>query len=679
MGGCGFPRETNSFHMKPIVSILCLISLSAGLFASEPDQKIDPKIVPPRAPSRESLVPTQAEKDARLGWWRDARFGMFIHWGVSSILGGTWKGEKVSGYAEHIQRLMKIPIPVYREEVARKFNPTGFNADAWVRTAKETGMKYIIITAKHHDGFAMYDSKVSDYNIVKATPFGRDPMAELRAACKKYDVKFGFYYSHALDWGDKDAPGNDWDYKNPDSMGNWWGKNPTFLAQARNYVDNKAIPQIKELIQNYDPDIMWFDVPNNLPSEENLRILTAVRKAKPSMVVNGRLIYGLGDYESTDDKPGDFPPQTYPDWEGIPTTNGSYGFNQNDHSHKEPKYFIQLLAKAAARGGNILLNVGPMGNGKMDAKDILILQGIGAWWKVNGQSIRGSAATPLAVQAWGESTRKGNELFLHLFDWPKDGHLVVGGLKSDVKKAVLLSDPTSSLKVTRVGMDVVLDIPPTAPDLIDSVIAITCNEAPQGDKARLISSSQTNVLRSLDGRITSGLLYNNCQQTDYIRNWKKLDATVTWPARLNQKTTFDVSVICRGEKAHPEIPGNPDAGQMPRPATKGHGGTFQVSFGGQSLQGTIAPSEGNITSKLGQVTLEPGQFDISIKATEITGDELMNLRHLILTPVDQPTPLPKQVFVVPNFHPASCGWVTVKRADLTKYLPSVIGHPPSGN
>ena len=615
--------------MKALTYLLCTSFLFSGLYAVEP--KAEPSLS--RSPSRESLIPTQEEKDARLGWWRDARFGMFIHWGVSSILGGTWKGVKASGYAEHIQSVLKIPIPVYREEVAGKFNPTGFNADEWVRTAKETGMRYIIITAKHHDGFAMYDSKVSDYNIVKATPFARDPMAELRDACKKYGVKFGFYYSHAYDWGDKDGPGNNWDYNNSDSGGNWWGKNPAFLPRARNYVDNKAIPQIQELIKKYDPEIMWFDVPHHLPGEENLRILAAVRKAKPSMIVNGRLISGLGDYESTDDKPGDFPPQTYADWEGIPTTNGSYGYNQNDRGHKEPKYFIQLLAKAAARGGNILLNVGPMGDGKIDSKDISILQGIGAWWKVNGESIRGTTATLLAVQAWGESTRKGNDLYLHVFDWPMDGHLVVGGLKSAVKTASLLSDPQKSLKVTSTGMDVEIDLPPKAPDPIDSVIKLTCDTIPQGDKARLISSTQNNVLRSLDAKVTGGLHYNNAQQTDYIRDWKKLDDTVTWSARLNNKTTFDVVVAYHGEKGHPEIAGNADAGQSPRPATKGEGGTFEVSFGGKALHGTSLPNGKYLTASLGQVTLEPGNFDIVIKATEITGDALMQLRQLILTPV----------------------------------------------
>jgi len=296
---------------------------------------------PPRAPSRESLVTTPAERDARLGWWREARFGMFVHWGVYSSLGGTWHGRAYGGYGEHLQRMAKISIPVYRQEVAGAFNPTEFNADEWISLAKSAGMGYFVITAKHHDGFAMFDSHVSDYNIVKATPFARDPMKELRAACKKYGVKFGFYYSHAFDWGEENAPGNDWDYDNPggDKLlhgSDWWNNYPEFLPNARKYVDEKSIPQILELIRNYDPDIMWFDTPHKLPDEENRRIMAAVRQAKPTLAVNGRLIYGMGDYDSTCDRPAEFPPHDG-DWEGIPTTNESYGYNKNDHSHK-PAY-----------------------------------------------------------------------------------------------------------------------------------------------------------------------------------------------------------------------------------------------------------------------------------------------------------------------------------------------------
>jgi Alpha-L-fucosidase len=272
-------------------------------------------------------------RDARIQWWREARFGMFIHWGAYSQLAGVWKGEPVKGYAEHIQRIRKLTAAEYRANAVEKFDPIHFDADEWVRTAKRAGMGYMIITAKHHDGFAMYDSRVSDYNVVKASPWHRDPMRELRDAAKREGIRFGFYYSHAFDWGDAEAPGNDWEYDNPGGDrqlhggASWWEKEPARLAAVKRYVDRKAIPQIRELIANYDPDIMWFDTPSKLPPEENLRILRAAREAKPTLVINGRAVQSLpdgpparfGDYASTADRPARL--LAYEgDWEAIPTT-----------------------------------------------------------------------------------------------------------------------------------------------------------------------------------------------------------------------------------------------------------------------------------------------------------------------------------------------------------------------
>lgn len=247
------------------------------------------------APLRASDAATDAAHDARMAWFRDARFGCFMHWGVYSVLGDEWHGKRGPGYAEHIQRKLQIPQADYRRDAVEKFNPTQFDAEAWVSLLKRAGMRYYIITAKHHDGFAMYDSKVNDYNVVAATPWHRDPMKELAAACRRQGLHFGFYYSHAFDWGDRYAPGNDWEWQNPggDRLiggAHWWTTMPDKLADVRkNYVDRKAIPQIRELIANYKPDILWFDTPSKLPFEENRRILNAVREAGPNVIINGRL------------------------------------------------------------------------------------------------------------------------------------------------------------------------------------------------------------------------------------------------------------------------------------------------------------------------------------------------------------------------------------------------------
>ncbi len=615
------PKYATSVCFALAISFLTAPPIGSAAPPEGPGENESSLVLPDRnSPAlawyRESLK----TRDERLQWWRDARFGMFVHWGVYSGLGGTYNGRKVTGYAEHIQRILKIPIPEYREKVAGTFNPVDFNADDWIRTARDAGMGYFVITAKHHDGFAMWDSQVNDYNIVKATPFKRDPMKELRAACKKYGVKFGFYYSHAFDWGDANAPGNDWDYDNPggDKLlhggRNWWEASPELLPKVRKYVDEKAIPQLLELIKNYDPDILWFDTPHKLPPSENLRILRAVRLAKPNIVINGRLVRGMGDYESTADRPAEFAPHEG-DWEGIPTTNESYGWNRNDHSHKPPSHFIRLLAKATARGGNTLMNIGPMGNGRMDPADISILQGIAAWWKSYGDSIRGAGRTPLPVQAWGESTRKGNALYLHVFDWPADGRLVVGGLKSEVRNAWLLSDPgRAPLKFSRPGpLDVAIEVPKNAPDATDSVVVLECAGEPAGDEHRLLQPAlATDSLRVFDARLHGGgLAFGPGKKTDaYVTGWSKPEQFITWPVRLAEPAVFEVAATYENG-----APGN----------------AFELSAGGQSLKAVVpAASTGERvqSTTLGRLTLPAGEYDLKLSPVTIKSGELMRLRTL---------------------------------------------------
>ncbi|HEY1791263.1 MAG TPA: alpha-L-fucosidase [Verrucomicrobiae bacterium] len=564
---------------------------------------------------------SQTNLDQRLAWWRDARFGMFIHWGVYSYAGGIWHGKPVRGYAEHIQRIMKIPGPVYRQEIAGHFDPTNFDADAWVRLARDAGMKYIVITAKHHDGFAMWPTKVNDYNVMDATPWHHDPMKDLKAACQKYGLKFGFYYSQAFDWADPDAPGNDWDRNNPGGdkkIGGvaWWTTRPEFMNQARRYVDEKAIPQLLELIHDYHPDLLWFDTAGKLPPSENLRIMKAMRAADPNVLISGRLVHDWGDYADTTDRPANFPPVAG-DWEGIPTTDESYGWNQNDFSYKPPSHFIQLLAKAAARGGNVLLNIGPMGNGEFDPHDVAILQGIAAWWRANGQSIRGTTWTPLPVQTWGESTRKGDLLYLHVFNWPANGHLVIGGLVSDISGARLLTDQSAEIDSQRINpSDMEIDtLPAVAPDKTDSVIEIKCDGNFETDTNRLLQPQfPADTLRAFDGVLHGELRYGPGKKADdYVIDWKSPNESISWPVRLNMSAKYEVLInyVATEDSA---------------------GGTFAVKVGAQTLNGVVKAGEPQIES-LGTVSLEPGTFEISVSPVQIAGDELFRLRSVELKTV----------------------------------------------
>jgi alpha-L-fucosidase len=569
--------------------------------------------------------------DQRIAWWREAQFGCFIHWGVYSTFGGEWNGKPFKGYAEHMMRIKKIPRAEYADKVVSIFNPVKFDADEWVKLIKAAGMKYLIITAKHHDGFAMYPSSVSRYNIRDATPFKRDPMRELSDACRRNGIKFGFYYSHAFDWEDPNAPGNDWDYDNPGGDKGlhggvtWFDQHPELLPKAQRYVDEKAIPQIIELLKNYHPDILWFDTPSKLPLSENLRILKAVRAVDQNVVINGRLARGLGysfgDYKNTGDRAAEIVP-TEGDWETIPTTNESYGYHKFDLSHKPVSHFIELMAKAAARGGNVLLNIGPMGDGLIDPKDQDILRGIGKWLAVNGSSIYGTERSPLPVQAWGESSLKGNQLYLHVFNWPRQGKLVVGGLKNTVTTAYLLSDPRKkSLLARRLNdSDLVIGIPRTAPDPADSVVVVEVQGAIEANPIRLLASTnQPNVLRTFDGELHGkGLRYGDGKSfRAYVFEWRDPKEWVGWQVRLNSAAEYEVAIKYTT-------------------GSKDNLGSYEVAIGDQTLRATVKPTPNeneSSTVSLGRVKLLPGKYEIAVRPVEIKGGELMRLFNVSLTRV----------------------------------------------
>jgi alpha-L-fucosidase len=570
--------------------------------------------------------------ETRISWWREAKFGCFIHWGVYSVPGGEWNGKEVGGYAEHLMRKEQIPRSVYIEKVVKPFNPKAFDADAWVKTIKAAGMRYLVITAKHHDGVAMYPSKVSDVSI-SASTFKRDPMAELSAACKKYGIRFGFYYSHAFDWEHPDAPGNDWDYDNPGGDKqlhggiNWFNVHPELLSKAVKYVNEKSIPQIQELIRKYHPDILWFDTPSKLPLSENIRILKAIREIDNQVVVNGRLArsaeMSFGDYKNTADRPAEFFPVTG-DWEAIPTTNESYGYSKYDNSHKPANFFIRLLAKAAARGGNLLMNIGPMGNGIIDPRDTVILHSVGMWMQQNGESIYGTSASPLPLQAWGESTRKGNRLYLHVFQWPEKAPLYVGGLMGNVSKAWLLTDARQrALPVTRVNdRDVTIQLPATVPDTMNSVIVLEM-EKMLTDSIRVLGTTRKipNVLLAFDGTLHGrGFKYGDGKAPRYyVFDWTKQEQYVSWTFRVLQA----------GARYKVEIKYAADAGTGSN--------TFTVHANGQTLKGTTQPvnAKGETISsqELGVLQFTPGVHTLEIRPENISGKELMKLFEITLTPI----------------------------------------------
>ena len=566
---------------------------------------------------------SQQTLEDRMSWFNDAKFGCFVHWGVYSTAGGEWNGKAIMGYAEHLMRAKRIPLAEYKEKLVAPFNPVEFDADEWMRTAKEAGMRYFIITAKHHDGFAMYFSDAYPYDM-RLTKYNRDPMKALREAARKYGIKFGFYYSHAFDWEDPDAPGNDWDYDNPggDKLlhgANWWNNYPDFLPHAEKYVTEKSIPQIVELIQNYQPDILWFDTPHKLPLYENIRILKAIREIAPDIVVNGRLARfaenNMGDYLNTGDRAACFFPVKDKYWESIPTTNESYGYSKYDRSHKSPAYFIRLLSSAAAKGGNILMNVGPMGNGKWDETDVEIFKKVGEWLKINGESIYGTERTTLPVQNWGVVTKKDNTLYLHVHQWSANRKLTVGGLNAKIQQAKIISTG-EKLKYKQLDKDLQIDLPAVCPDTANTVIALSVDEY-RVYPERLLDSQSINNLLVFDSKFSGNFIHGDGKiYRNYFSNWTDSDQTISWIVRLLKPATFRISINYNKERFS-------DSGTVVLDIDKK---LYEASYssGAKSL-----PVE---TLEFATVKLNAGTHVITLKGKNYEGDQWMRPMSLTLAP-----------------------------------------------
>jgi alpha-L-fucosidase len=431
---------------KNTIIFLAIISMSMSLLAQNVETNSSSK-----------------QNDPKMQWWKEAKFGMFIHWGIYAVPSGKW-GD-ITNYGEWIMHQAKIPVAEYAQ-LATKFNPVKFNADEWVKIAKDAGQKYIVITTKHHDGFAMYGSKASTYNIVDATPFKRDIIKELADACRKQGMKLGFYYSQAQDWhhrGGAVSGGKEWD--------------ETHVGDMAKYIDSIAVPQVKEILENYgDVAVLWWDTPTGMTKEMSQKLADIVKKY-PNLITNNRLGAGMGGDLET---PEQFIPATgFPgrNWEVCMTMNGHWGYNAYDDRWKSTEDLLRKLIDIASKGGNFLLNVGPNQYGIIPEVCQQSLKEIGDWLKINGESIYGTQASAFPFLSWGRATRKGQTIYLQVFDWPKDGKLIVP-LGNKIKKAFLLADPNSSLKVTAGKGNSSIQLSTYSPDKIAAVIAIQFDGEP---------------------------------------------------------------------------------------------------------------------------------------------------------------------------------------------------------
>lgn len=336
-------------------------------------------------------------------WWKDAKFGMFIHWGVYSALAGTYEGEKIPGIGEWIMNTAKIPIDKYKP-YAKQFNPVKYNPEAWVKMAKDAGVKYIVITSKHHDGFALFDSKITDWDVVDASPYGKDLLKPLVAACRKEGIRIGFYYSQAQDWN---HPGGA-------AINGHWDKAQDGDMDA--YLNTIAVPQVKEILSNYgDIDILWWDTPNDITKAQAEKFMP-ILKQHPNLIANNRL---GGGFQGDTETPEQFVPSTgFPgrNWETCMTMNDTWGYKSYDTNWKSSKTLIRNLTEIVSKGGNFLLNVGQTAEGEIPQASIERLAAMGKWLSVNKESIYGTTASPFPYLSYGRYTRKGQKLYLHVFD-----------------------------------------------------------------------------------------------------------------------------------------------------------------------------------------------------------------------------------------------------------------------
>jgi alpha-L-fucosidase len=494
----------------------------------------------------DSVVKLRPENASRGQLFADGNYAMFIHWGLYSQLGNKVGGKTYYGIGEWImnKRMAGIPVPEYMD-LAKTFNPEKFDAKAIAQLAKDAGMKYIIITSKHHDGFAMFDSKSNDFNVVKATPYKHDPMKDLAKACKEVGIGFGFYYSHNQDWtfpGGNNGPATDADGKS---------------ANFDDYFLKKCLPQVKEITTEYGPiEIVWFDTPGNMPKKYVEELVAVVRKNQPNAMICGRAGHGLGDYQSIGDM--EVPIENIDGlWESVDTTNDSWAYAWYDTNWKTPGEILRRLISTVARGGTYMLNIGPRGDGSVPEHAADSLRGSGEWIKRHPAVVYGADPSPWGhALPWGDVTVRDNKLFLSVFDRPTDGKLHLPGLKTEIRSARwLTANGSEPVTHQRDGTWTCLTLPPGTLNALVPVIEVTLAAPPEVDRTFGIDPKGPTEL-DVHFASVKGATRNSKRWMEKFGEWKhtvevtdwKADGAATWEVDVLRPGHYRVDLTYTGEE-----------------------------------------------------------------------------------------------------------------------------------
>ncbi|KQV54916.1 MULTISPECIES: alpha-L-fucosidase [unclassified Caulobacter] len=553
------------------------------------------------------------------------RYSMFIHWGIYAQAGGVIRGKRYYGASEWLMSNSKTPSAEYLK-LAEDFNPVDFDARAWMKTMKAAGFRYMVITAKHHDGFAMFKSAASPHNIVDGTKFGRDPLKELAEAAKAEGIGLGFYYSQYQDWTEPNGGGNTWEF-DPKK------------ADFAEYFNRKVVPQVTELLTKYGPvREIWFDTPGPMPAEYSKRLRELVKKLQPECLLNSRIGNDLGDYTSPSDS--EIPPASLVqggDWESVFTHNRSWGYSAFDNDFKSTNTLIRLLSTSASRGGNFMLNMGPDGRGRFPEGAQKRLLAVGAWLKVNGDSIYGTTRSPLPQTPWGVATQKGTKLYLHVLDRPADGVVRVPGLSEPVTKVSLLAGGAAlrfkqAAPGTEGGLSV--DLPAGAPPTDDLVVVVETKTpvAARRDQGIVLSPAYgRQPLDVADAILSPGVTLDAIKTQLSVDDTRKFytpvgldpSKSIAWTVQVERAGDYHIDLQYSATKEQAGREGVIELGDQKR------------SFGVVET-GTIERRKPAFLAfqPVGILHFDkPGRYQVTLRP-QTAGQELFTLRTLYLTPAN---------------------------------------------